>query len=79
MANTVNSLYDQSLTVSARVFVVRSVAALCGLLSALPIVVVAGRQRFERSSWRWTTLAAAVLAATVVGTVVEFATIIAVA
>ncbi|MEO6896286.1 MAG: histidine kinase [Caldimonas sp.] len=77
MLHTVNLLYVRSPGDLAHTFVARSVAALCGLLSALPIVVLAGRRRFERSFRRWTALPAAVLAAAAVGTSVEFATLIA--
>lgn len=77
MLHTVNFLYDRSLSGLVQTFVARSAAALCGLLSSLPFVVLAGRRRFERSSTRWTTLTAAVLAAAAVGTTVELATLIA--
>lgn len=79
MAHTVNLMYYMSARHLASVFVIRSVAAFCGLAPALAIVVVAARQRFERPSRRWMTLAATILAAAVVGTVIEFAAIIAVA
>jgi hypothetical protein len=78
LTHTVNLFYVMSAKGLALTFSVRSFSALCGLLVALSIVVAAGHERAGPPSKRWMILGASVLAGAVVGTAVEFATIIAV-
>ena len=79
MVHTVNLLFWLGAKPLATLFAIRSVAALCGLVPALAIVVAAGRQRFALPSGRWLTLAAATLVAAAVGTAAELAMVIALA